>query len=153
MSLKSTYKKKWGLPNRPARRDPYTWTLQHAPVRHNLGDTRGWHWDFQHLSFKRILLTIQASTVSSFQSPLFLNEKSIWERRQTIWLRNAGRERAGDTRWNSSWAILNPKRWCCLSAVLNMSANLENSAVATGLKRSISLQSPKGQCQRVLQPL
>ena len=36
--------------------------------------------------------------------------------------------------WNSSWAILNPK-WCCESATLNMSANLENSAVATGLEK------------------
>ena len=30
-------------------------------------------------------------------------------------------------------AISNPKRWCCESAALNMPANLENSAVATGL--------------------
>ena len=29
---------------------------------------------------------------------------------------------------------LNPKRWCCESAALNMPANLENSAVATGLE-------------------
>ena len=37
--------------------------------------------------------------------------------------------------WNSSWAISNPKRWCCESAAFNMPANLENSAVATGLKQ------------------
>ena len=30
--------------------------------------------------------------------------------------------------------ILNPKRWCCEHATLNMPANLENSAVATGLE-------------------
>ena len=36
--------------------------------------------------------------------------------------------------WNSSWAISNPKRWCCYSATLNMPANLENSAVTTGLE-------------------
>ena len=29
----------------------------------------------------------------------------------------------------------NPKRWCYESAALNMPANLENSAVATGLKK------------------
>ena len=33
--------------------------------------------------------------------------------------------------WNSSWAISNPKRWCCQSAALNTPQNLENSAVAT----------------------
>ena len=29
--------------------------------------------------------------------------------------------------WHSSWAISNPKRWCCESAALNMPGNLENS--------------------------
>ena len=33
------------------------------------------------------------------------------------------------------WAISNPKRWCCESAALNVPANLENSAVATGLEK------------------
>ena len=33
------------------------------------------------------------------------------------------------------WAVSNPKRWCCESAALNMPANLENSAVATGLEK------------------
>ena len=48
-------------------------------------------------------------------------------------------------RWrNSSWAISNPKRWCCESAALNMPANLEDSAVATGLdKVSFSFQSQR----------
>ena len=36
---------------------------------------------------------------------------------------------------NSSWAISNPERWCSESAALNMPANLENSAVATGLEK------------------
>ena len=31
--------------------------------------------------------------------------------------------------------IQNPKRWCCESAALNTPANLENSAVATGLEK------------------
>ena len=31
--------------------------------------------------------------------------------------------------------ISNPERWCCESAALNMPANLENSAVATGLEK------------------
>ena len=34
-----------------------------------------------------------------------------------------------------SWAVSNPERWCCESAALNMPANLENSAVATGLEK------------------
>ena len=29
----------------------------------------------------------------------------------------------------------NPKRWCCESAALSMPANLENSAMATGLEK------------------
>ena len=45
--------------------------------------------------------------------------------------------------WNSNWAISNPKRWCRESAALNMPANLENSAVATGLEK-VSFHSKKG---------
>ena len=47
-------------------------------------------------------------------------------------------------------AISNPTSWCCKSAALNMSANLKNSAVATGLKKVNFHSSPKiGQCQRM----
>ena len=35
------------------------------------------------------------------------------------------------------------ERWCCESAALNMPANLENSAVATGLERSVFIPIPK----------
>ena len=35
------------------------------------------------------------------------------------------------------------KRWCCESAALNMPANLENSAVVTGLERSVFIPIPK----------
>ena len=53
--------------------------------------------------------------------------------------------------WDSSWAISNPKRWCCESSVLNMSAYLENSAVATGLEKVNFHSNPKKrQCQRML---
>ena len=45
--------------------------------------------------------------------------------------------------WNSSWAISNPKRWCCESATLNKPANLENSAVATGLENVSFHSNPK----------
>ena len=45
--------------------------------------------------------------------------------------------------WNSSWAISNPERWCCESAALNMQANLENSAVATGLEKVSFHSNPK----------
>ena len=37
--------------------------------------------------------------------------------------------------WNSSWANSNPESYCCESAALNTPANLENSAVATGLEK------------------
>ena len=52
--------------------------------------------------------------------------------------------------WNSSWAISNPKRWCCESAALNMPANLENSAVFSspenwpGLEKVNFHSNPKG---------
>ena len=56
--------------------------------------------------------------------------------------------------WNSSWAISNPKRWCCESAALNMPENLENSAVATGLEKVSFHSNPKErQCQRMLKLL
>ena len=52
--------------------------------------------------------------------------------------------------WYSSWAISNPKRCCCESAVLNMPANMENSAVATGLETASFHFNPKEkQCQRM----
>ena len=52
--------------------------------------------------------------------------------------------------WNPSWAISNPKRWCCESAALNMPANLENSAVATELEKVSFHSNPKErQCQRM----
>ena len=56
--------------------------------------------------------------------------------------------------WNSSWAISNPKRWCCESDPLNMPGNLENSAVATGLEKVSFHSNPKErQCQRMLKLL
>ena len=49
------------------------------------------------------------------------------------------------------WAISNPKRWGYESATLNMSKNLENSAVATGLEKvSFHSSSKERQCQRML---
>ena len=49
------------------------------------------------------------------------------------------------------WSYLNPERWCCESAALNMPANLENSAVATGLEKVSFHSNPKErQCQRML---
>ena len=50
----------------------------------------------------------------------------------------------------SSWPISNPKRWCCESAALNMPANLENSAVATGLEKvRFHSNTKERQCQRM----
>ena len=53
-----------------------------------------------------------------------------------------------------SWTISNPKRWCCEIAALNMPDNLENLAVATGLKK-ISFHSNliEGQGQRMFKLL
>ena len=46
------------------------------------------------------------------------------------------------------------KRWCCENAALNMPANLENSAVATGLEKLSFHSNPKErQCQRMLKLL
>ena len=40
-------------------------------------------------------------------------------------------------------AISNPERWCGESAALNMPANLENSAAATGLQKVSFHSNPK----------
>ena len=45
--------------------------------------------------------------------------------------------------WNFCWAVSNPERWCCESAALNMPANLENSAVATGQEKSVFIPVPR----------
>ena len=51
--------------------------------------------------------------------------------------------------WNTSWAISDPKRWCCESATLNMPGNLENSAVATGMEKFSFHSNPKErQCKK-----
>ena len=51
----------------------------------------------------------------------------------------------------SSGAISRPKRRCCESAALNMSANLGNSAVATRLEKvSFHSNTKERQCQRML---
>ena len=48
----------------------------------------------------------------------------------------------------------NPKRWCYESAAYNMPANLENSAVATGLEKLSFHSNPKErQFQRMLKVL
>ena len=46
--------------------------------------------------------------------------------------------------WNSSWAIANPKTWCCENAALNMPENMENSAVTTGYGTMDWFQIGKG---------
>ena len=56
--------------------------------------------------------------------------------------------------WNSSRTVSNPKRWCCESAAINMPANLENTAVATGLKKvSFHSNSKERQCQKMFKLL
>ena len=41
-------------------------------------------------------------------------------------------------------AVSNPERWCCECAALNMPANLEDSAVVTGLEKVSFHSNPKG---------
>ena len=48
------------------------------------------------------------------------------------------------TSGSSQCTISNPERWCCESVALNMPANLENSAVATGLEKVSFHSNPKG---------
>ena len=51
-------------------------------------------------------------------------------------------------------SYFNPKRWCCESAAFKMPANLENWAVAPGLKKVSFHSNPKeGQCQRMFKLL
>ena len=45
--------------------------------------------------------------------------------------------------WNSSWAISNPKRWCCESAALSMPAHLELSSGHRTGKGQFSFQSQR----------
>ena len=59
---------------------------------------------------------------------------------------------SGGEQNRSSWAISNPERWCCESAVFNMPANLENLSVATGLEKVCSNPEER-QCQRILKLL
>ena len=66
-----------------------------------------------------------------------------------VGLRKHHYEQSSWRRWNPSWSISNSKRWCCKSVALNMSANLENSAVVTGLEKVSFHSNPKErQCQR-----
>ena len=51
--------------------------------------------------------------------------------------------------WNPSWAVSDPKRWCCSSAALNMPANPKNSTVTIGpAKVHFHSNLKEGQCQR-----
>ena len=69
-----------------------------------------------------------------------------------VGLRKHHYEQSERRRWNYSIAISNHKRWwCCESAAFNMPADLENSAVATGLEKVSFHSNPKErQCQRML---
>ena len=63
--------------------------------------------------------------------------KHLYEQRKWRW-------------WNSSGAISNPERWCCENTALNMPANLENSAEATGLEKVSFRSNPKERkCQKL----
>ena len=95
--------------------------------------------------------------LGSRSSPRKKCKKAKWLSEEALQIAVKRREAKGkgdDGRqrwWNSSWAISNPKRWCCESAAINMPANLENSAVATGLgKVNFYSNHTARQCQRML---
>ena len=83
-------------------------------------------------------LNIHSGVISHLESDI-LECKVKWALRSTTMNKASGWSRW----WNSSGAISNPKRWYCESAALNMPANLENSAVATGLEKVSFHSSPK----------
>ena len=88
-------------------------------------------------SFPNGYQLVPVGLLSPFTSQMGLR-KHRYEQRKWRW-------------WNSSWAISNPKRWCCESAALNVPANLENSPVATELEKVTFHSNPKErQRQRML---
>ena len=53
-----------------------------------------------------------------------------------------------------AWRAFKSQGWCCESATLHMPANLENSAMATGLEKISFHSNPKErQCQRMFKLL
>ena len=106
-----------------------------------------------HLILCRPLLLlppIPASTrVFSNESTLLMRWPKYWSFSFSI---IPSKEIPGLISFRMDWfAISNPERWCCESAALNMPANLENSAVATGLEKVSFHSNPKErQCQRML---
>ena len=86
---------------------------------------------------KKIFMT--QITMSCDQSPR-ARHPGMWSQ---VGLRKPHYEQSQWRWWNSSWAIPNPKRWCHENTALSMPANLANSAVATGLKKSVFVPIPK----------
>ena len=82
-------------------------------------------------------------------SPISLQETNT---QKQVWLSLCGT--LDSWWWTGSlwdWVSGSPKRRCCENAALNMPANLENSAVATGLEKISFCSNPKErQCQRML---
>ena len=72
--------------------------------------------------------------------------KSRWE----MDVPRTGLMALGLERSEQTWEILETPNWLDMSAALNTSANLENSAVATGLEKvSFHFNPKEGQCQRM----
>ena len=98
-------------------------------------------------------------------TPVFLPGKSHG-RRSLVGCSPWGRKESDMTEWlhfhfhyqkrkdHKMSAGLMARRWCCESAALSMPANLENSAVATGLEKVSFCSNPKERkCQRMLKLL
>ena len=82
--------------------------------------SNAWKWKVRVKSLSRIWPSVTPWT-AALQAP-----PSMGFSRQEYW---------SGVLWNSSWTSSNPKSWCCESAALNMPANLEHSAVITGLEK------------------
>ena len=80
----------------------------------------------------------------SFQGKPSWNVKSrhpgMWSQ---VGLRKHHYEQSQWRWWNSSWAISNPKRWCCECAALYMPANWKTQQWPQDWKRSVFFPIPK----------
>ena len=124
-------------------------------------------------SFVMLLLYVRLCTGSQWVTHQGIHSRVEWNVnvRQSIiscWETASGREGTdGEPPVCQEWRPLlgtgrklrsmfwwSPERWCCESAALNTPANLENSAVATGLEKVSFHSNPKErQGQRMLKLL
>ena len=97
-----------------------------------------------HACMKKFPAALTVTSPLSHVSANWMNELDAFQCQMTkqfkSWFHLLIQELQWQLQTQSSWAISIPERWCCESAALNMSANLENSAMATGLEKVFSFQ-------------